>query len=445
MNISSVLLKQVIANSDIDTWGDCLQHYFPSEYHSIYSAITRYVTDYGRLPAFDDLQLSVRDPALRDKFSAIETVDLIEIEPDILLEYLKNEYTQVEIMSQLEKYLENSIAMEAAKENIDSLQNIVLDLETKIDLRDPEENMQKMQLFDSTADMERSISLGLNSEYDSFTKFSPTDMVLIGGRRGAGKSFTCSNIASNTFDDGDSVIYFTIEMTARQIMQRCCSVSTGVPINALRNRNLSIGEWQLVAEWWSNRFEDGEHAFREYLEHRDFDKYHSELTVRPLREKQLDVVYNPTLTLGNIRTELDKKVSQIKPKVVIVDYVNQVKRAAVSNSRMGQYDWTEQIEVSKSLKAMAQDYNVVMVSPYQTDATGEARFAKGILDSADTAFSLDPHMKEDNIITFNCVKMRNGEETDFTSTMDWTTLRIGPETGKVQTEEESNDEDPYDI
>ena len=85
-----------------------------------------------------------------------------------------------------------------------------------------------------------------------------------------------------------------------------------------------------------------------------------------------------------------------------------------------------------------------MVSPYQTDATGEARFAKGILDSADTAFALDAHQKEDNIITFKCVKMRNGEETDFTSTMDWATLTIGPETGKIQTEEES-DEDPYDI
>ena len=372
MNISSVLLKQVIANSDIDTWGDCQQHYFPSEYHSIHSALGRYVTDYGRLPTFDDLQLSIRDSALRDKFSAIETVDLIEIEPNILLEYLKNEYTQSEIMGQLEKYLENSIAMESAKENIDSLQNIVLDLETKIDLRDPEENMQKMPLFDSTDDMERSISLGLNSDYDNIVRFSPTDMVLIGGRRGAGKSFTCSNIASNTFDAGDSVIYFTIEMTSRQIMQRCCSVSTGVPINALRNRNLSIGEWQLVAEWWANRFEDGEHAFREYLTHRDFDKYHSELTVKPLRERQLDIVYDPTLTIGNIRTELDKKVSTLKPKVVIVDYVNQVKRAAVSNSRMGQYDWTEQIEVSKSLKAMAQDYGVIMISPYQTDATGEA-------------------------------------------------------------------------
>ncbi len=444
MNISSVLLKQVIANSDIDTWGDCQQHYFPSEYHSIHAAVGRYVTDYGRLPTFEDLQLSIRDPSLRDKFAAIETVEIIEIEPNILIEYLKNEYTQVEIMGQLEKYLENSIAMESAKENIDSLQNIVLDLETKIDLRDPEENMQKMPLFDSTDDMERSISLGLNSAYDSFTRFSPSDMVLLGGRRGAGKSFTCSNIASNIYDAGDSVIYFTIEMTSRQIMQRCCSVSTGVPINAIRNRNLSIGEWQLVSEWWANRFEDGEHAFRQYLEHRDFDKYHSELTVKPLREKQLDIVYEPSLTLGNIRTELDKKVSTLKPKVVIVDYVNQVKRSAVSNSRMGQYDWTEQIEVSKSLKAMAQDYGVVMISPYQTDVTGEARFAKGILDSADTAFALDAHQKEDNIITFKCVKMRNGEETDFTSTMDWATLTIGPETGKIQTEEES-DEDPYDI
>ena len=59
-------------------------------------------------------------------------------------------------------------------------------------------------------------------------------------------------------------------------------------------------------------------------------------------------------------------------------------------------------------------------------------------------FALDAHQKEDNAITFKCVKMRNGEETDFTSTMDWATLKIGPETGRIQTEEES-DEDPYDI
>ena len=61
-----------------------------------------------------------------------------------------------------------------------------------------------------------------------------------------------------------------------------------------------------------------------------------------------------------------------------------------------------------------------------------------------TEFDVDAIKNKDNIITFKCVKMRNGEETDFTSTMDWATLTIGPETGKIQTEEES-DEDPYDI
>ena len=44
--------------------------------------------------------------------------------------------------------------------------------------------------------------------------------------------------------------------------------------------------------------------------------------------------------------------------VVIVDYINQVKRSSLP-SRGGQYDWTEQIEVSKALKSMAQEYEVL--------------------------------------------------------------------------------------
>jgi hypothetical protein len=116
----------------------------------------------------------------------------------------------------------------------------------------------------------------------------------------------------------------------------------------------------------------------------------------------------------------------------------------VSNGRMGQYDWTEQIEVSKALKTYAQDYGVIMVSPYQIDATGEARFAKGILDAADAAFTLDAHAKEDNVISFNCAKMRNSDEVSFTSTMDWASLAIGPETGYIKDKDEP-DEGVYEL
>ena len=143
--------------------------------------------------------------------------------------------------------------------------------------------------------------------------------------------------------------------------------------------------------------------------------------------KHIDVIYDPSLTLAKIRAELDKKVKTGNVGVVIVDYINQVKRSAIP-SRSGQYDWSEQIEVSKALKAMAQEYETTIFSPYQTDASGEARFAKGILDAADAAYTINPWMQEDACITLNCVKMRSAAEKSFTSTMNWETLKIGPNT-----------------
>ena len=70
----------------------------------------------------------------------------------------------------------------------------------------------------------------------------------------------------------------------------------------------------------------------------------------------------------------------------------------------------------------------VVFSPYQTDATGEARFAKGILDAADAAFTLETWDQEDDCITFNCTEMSSASKKSFTSTMDWETLKIRTET-----------------
>ena len=94
--------------------------------------------------------------------------------------------------------------------------------------------------------------------------------------------------------------------------------------------------------------------------------------------------------------------------------------------RSGQYDWTERIEVSKKLKVFAQDYETMVFSPYQVDASGEARFAKGILDAADAAYSLETWEQEDKCMTFNCVKMRSNVMSGFSSEVDWETLKIGP-------------------
>jgi hypothetical protein len=217
-------------------------------------------------------------------------------------------------------------------------------------------------------------------------------------------------------------------MDSRAILQRMCSIGTGVPVSRLLTRNLVEPEWNKVAEWWAGRFEEGSELLPDYYKDRDFDNLHSNLIQRKLtKDRQLDVIYDPQLSLPRIRQELESRVSQTNYGVIIVDYLNQVRRSNAP-SRTGQYDWTEQIEVSKTLKSIAQEYEVPVFSPYQTDNTGEARFAKGILDAADAAFTIETWEQEDNCITFSCTKMRAARMEGFTSVMDWDTLKIGPET-----------------
>ena len=438
MNIASALIKQVLTLQDFQTWSVTHRHYLPSEYHSLHKVIDRHCEEFHKMPTIEDLKFEIRDSSTREKLFAVEAVE-VDADAHMLLEYLKNEYTQKEILDSLEDYIDNSVAFENAQESVNHLHQIVLDVEDKVDLEDPQESMQRIELFEPEEDLAKYIPLGLNKEYDYEIQFSPRDLVMVGGRRGAGKSVICANIANAVYASGKSAMYFTIEMDSRSILQRCCSIATEVPFARLRTQNLNVTEWEKVATWWAARYVDGQDRLKDYRTHRDFNKLHTSLKTQHelLPTQQLDVVYDPALTLSKIRAELDKKVRPLNVGVIIVDYINQVKRSSLP-SRGGQYDWTEQIEVSKALKSMAQEYDCTVVSPYQTDATGEARFAKGILDAADAAYTLETWDHEDACITFNCVKMRSASMKSFTSTVDWDSLKIGPETAETPKERDES-------
>ena len=436
MNLTSALLKQIITQEDHDTWGNLRENYLTAEYQTLHRVIATHVKNFTKLPTFEDLKLSIRDRKLQEKIFAIEAVD-VDVDAWVLLEYLKNEYTQVEILDELDGFVDKTVAISSAEENVEALQQIVLDVGERVDLKPPEENMQVINLFESEQEIRKYLPLGLNQDYDQKMKFSPRDLVLVGGRRGAGKTFTCVNIANNVYENGRSSLYFTIEMDSRSILQRMCSLGTSVPIGRLITRNLAENEWNKVAKWWAERFDGGEEFLPEYYEKRDFDVFHQKLTKLKLtKDRQLEVVYDPLLSLSRIRQELEAKAGQTDFGVIIVDYLNQVRRHNAPG-RSGQYDWTEQIEVSKTLKSIAQEYEIPVFSPYQTDNTGEARFAKGILDAADAAFTLETWSPEDGCITFNCTKMRAAKMEGFTSVMDWDTLKIGPQSTMNPTDKEA--------
>ena len=221
MNIASALLKQLVYQQDLDTWAQVKEIYLPNEYRGIFNILEKHVDNYQSLPTFEELKAGQRDQKIQEKLAAIESID-VEVDADMLLDYLKNEYTQTEILDELDRYVEKTVTMASAEENIEQLQEIVLNVSDKVDVTPPSESMQTITLFEDDEQRAKYLPLGLNTDYDASVKFSPKDLVLVGGRRGSGKSLTSCNLAVNVYDSGRTALYFTIEMDSRSILQRMC-------------------------------------------------------------------------------------------------------------------------------------------------------------------------------------------------------------------------------
>jgi len=252
------------------------------------------------------------------------------------------------------------------------------------------------------------------------------ELILIGGKRGSGKSITSSNIFINQYENGNSSIYFSIEMTAYEVMERNLSILTGVSLQRLKQNKLTDDEVLKLVKCRANMFQDSDQLVLDFMRHRDRYKFEENLVRNHelKQDNQMIIVDDRDLTISSIDLHIGKAKAKFgdKLQVVVVDYLNQIVQ---EGSDM--YDWKPQIEVSKKLKNLARKYEVVLVSPYQIDATGEARFAKGILDAADIALVMEAHDKSSEAISFETTKIRGGKEMKFTSPIDWETLKISPQ------------------
>jgi replicative DNA helicase len=265
---------------------------------------------------------------------------------------------------------------------------------------------------------------------------------LIGGKRGSGKSICSSNIAVSQYESGNTSVIFTIEMTAYEVLERNLSILADVNHQSLKQNKLSREELLEVVKARAGMFEDSGDLVEEFK--RSFDKFKFEQNLvrnkKLKQENQMIIIDDRALTVTSLDLHLGRLKSRFGDKltVCVVDYLNQIVIEGTN-----QYDWQPQVEVSKKLKNLARKYDLVMVSPYQIDATGEARFAKGILDAADIALVMEAHDKEQRALTFSTTKIRGGREMTFTSPIDWDTLRISPNsieapTAKKETKQKSN-------
>ncbi|HEY9701869.1 MAG TPA: DnaB-like helicase C-terminal domain-containing protein [Allocoleopsis sp.] len=427
MDCSAVVLNKLLLERNLDVWAKLKLAFIDPAYSSVYGAIARHYDKYSNLPSFEELEISGRETVLQKTLAVIKLIDEPDINAEVALDALIDRYTQDQAVGLLDKFIDK-LPIFDSNEIKQNLNEIVLTLDEKTLTTEGVFSMADIMLFKNQDELEKDrVFLGLNNLFDSTLGGVATqELILIGGERGAGKSITSSNIFANQYECGNSCVMFSIEMVAHEVLERNLAILANVPYMSLKNNNLSKDELLQVIKVRANMFEDADDLVLEYMQKRDRFNFESRL----VREKKLKtdnqmiIIDDRALTLTSIDLHLGKLKTRFgdKLKVCVVDYLNQIVVEGGS-----QFDWQPQIVVSKKLKELARKHKVVMVSPYQIDAQGEARFAKGILDAADIALLMQPHEKEKGAISFKTTKIRGGPPIEFTSPINWETLRILPD------------------
>lgn len=424
----NLILAKILKEKDLDIWSRLKTQYFSPPYSNIYSLISKFYDKYGELPSFEDLEVSVRDKKSLSSIRALKEVEVPDIDSDILVDALINEYAQEIALDNIEK-LVDSIAFKDSIEIVEDLSALAYHIE---DQTESSEQIVFMNDYITTDEKEllARVPLGLSNDFDQFSMgMALSEFVMIGGFRGTGKSVICSNIACNQYTSGNSSLYFSIEMRGREIFERNLAILSEIPAKKLRSGNLTDEEKWRVAQVRAGMVKDNApDLLEEFKEHKDLTKFENELKKRPINPtNQLITIDNPRLTLSNIDATMANFKNRLGDNltVVVVDYINQI-------SEKDAYDWKVQIEIAKKMKELARKYEVVMVAPYQTDEEGKAKFSRGLLIPPDWAFKLEAHKagatSDRDSILFSCEKSRNDAPFHFESPIDWNILKIRPNT-----------------
>lgn len=435
VDLQKLALKRLLTTQSPDFYNKLVNKYFTGNNLILFRKINTFYTKHLRIPSLQEFyeiqkQESAKDYLYRELMIA-ELEGDSTIESNFIASQLQDYYIREETISFLDKFIDELDNLEQT-EIIDKLQEHILSTQKFI----PEgEELFDVATIETVPQEDKFVMFpsGLSTEFDATNGgFGLEELILFGGRRGSGKSIITLNMALNNFLLGNSVMFMSIEMRYVEVYYRLMSMISGVSFSKFMLNQLTPEDKLQVAKAKLDTFyKNGPEATETYnklLKSGSVIEFDKELKqgVVPFKENRFHIIDDVQLSLARIDHYLNMMSSKYDVKMCVVDYLNIVK----VEDRM---DWKSQIGISDSLKTLARKYKVMMLSPYQIDASGEARFAKGVLDSADKSFRFMPSdLNEDpNALPFETAKIRNGKAMKFNVHMDWDCLRIDSKKSKA--------------
>lgn len=170
--------------------------------------------------------------------------------------------------------------------------------------------------------------------------FQPTDLIILAGRSGMGKTaFSLSVLIEPTIRQKIPVAFFSLEMSKDQVVSRIQSIMSKINVSKIVKKQLS--------------FDEINHIFNKCSD---------------LKDTPLFIDDTANLSLVELKSKARKLVRENGVRMIVIDYL-QLMRSGLKTSSREQ----EVAEISKGLKAIAKELNIPVIALSQLSRNVEQR------------------------------------------------------------------------
>ena len=253
---------------------------------------------------------------------------LISISSDIIEDSYDETSDVFDLLDKAESKIYD-ISQRNLKKNTQSAEDLVLAAKKKIEEISKKEGLS-------------GIASGFG-EIDRLTSgWQPSDLIIVAARPGMGKTaFTLSMARNITVENNIPVAFFSLEMSAIQLITRLISSETGLNSEKLRTGKLEKFEWELL-----------------------------NVKVTNLENAPLYIDDTPSLSIFELRAKARRLSSQFGIKLIVVDYLQLM---TLGYSQKSGNREQEISTISRNLKALAKELDIPIIALSQLSRAVELR------------------------------------------------------------------------
>lgn len=294
---------------------------------SFFSVNVRKLLDLCEEKYNNDLPITFTDNEIKDvgTLALLGSVMDINASDDMLVEYLnlvvlewtRNEFSDLRTVPTTEQ------AMEKIKEIQKSIEGTVSS--TKY-YNISDDIMSMFEYYDNDT---RIMKSGIKS-FDSWFLLEPSDLFLIAGQSGTGKTSYATNVVDGLINNGNRGIFFSLEMNNIQLYRRLIAMKANLDISKLMTSN----SFSQLTKVEYNKFNEAVSKIKKYGD-------------------RLVMCYEAQ-TLSDIISITKKENSKKKLDFIVVDYVQLISHKAASEVQ-------RITEISLELKRIAKELGIVVI------------------------------------------------------------------------------------